>query len=895
MAVIRNLVVKIAADISSLSKGLQTAQKKLKNISSSFTKIGTKMTASLTLPIVALGASVVNLSQQFEQSMANAGSVSGATAEELQRMTDLAREMGSKTVYSASQAADALYYMASAGYKVDQMAAAIQPTLNLAAATQNDLAFTTDTVVATLNQFQLGAEGAERVSNVFAAAIGASQATLEKLGNSMSYVGPVANSLGYSIEETTGALAVLYNAGYDGSMAGTSLRQSLVALMNPTTSAQKVFADLGLDLALLDPTTNSLADIIDVLGKSGMTTAQAMEVFGARAGPGMLALLSAGGDAVREMTDAVTGTTAATTMAEQQLDTLQGQMKLLKSEVEEIALQFGDVLIPIIRQLLKKYITPLIHKISGLSSGTKKTIVTVALLVAAIGPLLLIIGKLVSGIGAIAKVASLLFSKVGLIIAIIAVVALVIKRLWDTNEDFRNAVKNIWEKIKGFVLKAVESIKDWWDKNGEKLIKRVVSVLKKLWSVVKTVFGKIRDIAAVVWPIVRDIVLDVVSAIKKFWEENGAKIWAVVSELFTNIWNIVKTAFSIISGAVMKFLTYVRPIWENIKSLFASLWDTIVALYETLKPVFDLIGGLAMTLWGVIVSVVNGIISALGPFIQAVIDIGKVVLEVVQMVCALLRGDWSEAWEHMKNVAGNLWSAIKNIFLGIWEFIKGFCSGIKDFFGDLGDTISGIFKRCWEGISGFFTNIWQGIKSAAGWIWDTITGLFGKIGDFFKNLWGEAFNWGKNLIQNIGDGIKKAWNWVVDGVKSIGQSIKDFLGFGSPTKKGPGHTADEWIPNLLGMMEQDFYKGAPNIQRAAMSVASSLNVSATPQAMVGAGSSQSGDMVNGLLQGLAAMNGMGGGDKGEIVLNIDGQTFARLIMPKLNKEYKRNGIILQEV
>lgn len=895
MAVIRNLVVKITADISSLSKGLQTAQKKLKNISSSFTKIGTKMTASLTLPIVALGASVVNLSQQFEQSMANAGSVSGATAEELQRMTDLAREMGSKTVYSASQAADALYYMASAGYKVDQMAAAIQPTLNLAAATQNDLAFTTDTVVATLNQFQLGAEGAERVSNVFAAAIGASQATLEKLGNSMSYVGPVANSLGYSIEETTGALAVLYNAGYDGSMAGTSLRQSLVALMNPTTSAQKVFADLGLDLALLDPTTNSLADIIDVLGKSGMTTAQAMEVFGARAGPGMLALLSAGGDAVRDMTEAVTGTTAATTMAEQQLDTLQGQMKLLKSEVEEIALQFGDVLIPIIRQLLKKYITPLIHKISGLSSGTKKTIVTVALLAAAIGPLFLIIGKLVSGIGAIAKVASLLFSKVGLIIAIIALVAIVIKRLWDTNEDFRNAVKNIWEKIKSFILKAVESIKDWWDKNGEKLIKRVVSVLKKLWSVVKTVFGKIRDIAAVVWPIVRDIVLDVVSAIKEFWEENGAKIWAVVSELFTNIWNIIKTAFSIISGAVMKFLTYVRPIWENIKSLFASLWDTIVALYETLKPIFDLIGGLAMTLWGVIVSVVNGIISALGPFIKAVIDIGKVVLEVVQMVCALLRGDWSEAWEHMKNVAGNLWSAIKNIFLGIWEFIKGFCSGIKDFFGDLGGTISGIFKRCWEGISGFFTNIWQGIKSAAGWIWDTITGLFGKIGDFFKNLWGEAFNWGKNLIQNIGDGIKKAWNWVVDGVKSIGQSIKDFLGFGSPTKKGPGHTADEWIPNLLGMMEQDFYKGAPNIQRAAMSVASSLNVSATPQAMVGTGSNQSGDMVNGLLQGIAAMNGMGGGDQGEIVLNIDGQTFARLIMPKLNREYKRNGIILQEV
>lgn len=895
MAVIRNLVVKIAADISSLSKGLQTAQKKLKNISSSFTKIGTKMTASLTLPIVTLGASVVNLSQQFEQSMANAGSVSGATAKELQRMTDLAREMGSKTVYSASQAADALYYMASAGYKVDQMAAAIQPTLNLAAATQNDLAFTTDTVVATINQFQLGAEGAERVSNVFAAAIGASQATLEKLGNSMSYVGPVANSLGYSIEETTGALAVLYNAGYDGSMAGTSLRQSLVALMNPTTSAQKVFADLGLDLALLDPTTNSLADIINELGKSGMTTAQAMEVFGARAGPGMLALLSAGGDAVRDMTEAVTGTTAASTMAEQQLDTLQGQMKLLKSEVEEIALQFGDVLIPIIRQLLKKYITPLIHKISGLSSGTKKSAVRFALLAAAVGPLLLIIGKLVGCIGAIIKIGSLLFSKTGLIIAAVAAIALVIKHLWDTNENFRNAIKTIWENVKNIILDVTIGIKNWWEKKGTALVKNVINTLKTLWKELSIVFQNIKKITIVVWNVVKDIVLETVTAIEEFWQEHGATIWETIKSLFTCIWEIVKTAFDIISDAMLKFLDYVRPIWENVKTLFSSLWDTMVELYETLKPVFDLIGGVVMTLLGIVIGVIDGILSALGPFIQAIIDIAKVILDVIKIICDLLRGDWSSAWEHMKDVASNLWSAIKNIFLAIWEFIKGFCEGIGKFFGNLGEKISSIFKRCWEGISGFFKNIWEGIKSVTSRIWNTITELFGKIGDFFKNLWSEAFNWGKNLIQNIGDGIKKAWSWVVDGVKSIGQSIKDFLGFGSPTKKGPGHTADEWIPNLLEMMEKDFYNGTPNIQRAAMNLASSLNISASPNAIVNSGTNPSGDMINGLLQSLIAMNNMNNNvTKDEIVLNIDGQTFARLIMPKLKKEYKRNGIILRE-
>ena len=897
MSVIRNLVVKISADISSLSKGLQTAQKQIQKVSASFTKAGGKLTASITAPLLALGGIAVNVSQQFEQSMANAASVAGATGEDFEKMKNLAREMGSKTVFSASQAADALYYMASAGYKVDQMADSIQATLNLAAATQSDLAFTTDTVISTLNQFGLEANQAERVTNVFAAAIGNSMANMEKLSNSKSYVGPVANSLGYSIEETTGALSVLYNAGYDGSTAGTSLRQSLVALMNPTSAALGVFEELGLTYDDVNPATNDLATIIDRLGEAGMDTSQAMKVFGARAGPGMLALLSAGGDAVREMTESITGTNKANEMAETQLNTLQGQWKILKSELEEVALQFGDVLIPIIRQLLSKYITPLINKVMGLSHGTKKQIVTIALLAAAIGPLLLVIGKLIGSVGTILKIGSLLFSKVGLIIAILAAVVGAIVYLWRNNEDFRNAVTKIWEKVKSVILGAVEKIQVWWEKNGEKIIKAAIKALKTAWSVIKSVFSKVLSIAKKVWPIVKDIVIDVVTAIKKFWETYGAQIWNTVKTIFTNIWNCVKSAFNTISDAVSKFLTYVRPIWEKLKALFASLWDTIVELYETLKPVFDLLGGLAMTLWGVVSSVLAGIIDALGPFIQAVIDVGQAVLEVVRAICALLRGDWSEAWEHMKNIASNLWSAIQNIFLSIWEFIKGFCSGMKDFFGDLGGSIVNIFKRAWEGISGFFSNIWDGITSAAGWIWDTITGLFGKIGDFFKNLWNEAFNWGKNLIQNIADGIKNAWNKVVDGVKSIGQSIKDFLGFGSPTKKGPGHTADEWIPNLLGMMEEDFYKGAPNIQKAAMSVASSLNLIATPnRAMVGGGnSSPNGELINGLLQGMTALNGMNGERERELILQIDGQTFARLMMPKLNKEYKRNGIKLQEV
>jgi len=896
LAVIRNLVVKIAADISSLSKGLQTAQKNIQKVASSFTKAGTKLTASITLPLVALGTTAVNVSKNFEQSMANAASVAGATGEEFEQMKQIARDMGAKTVFSASEAADALYYMASAGYKVEQMGASIEATLNLASATQSDLAFTTDTVIAALNMFGLEASQAERVTNVYAAAIGNSMANMDKLSNSMGYIGPVANSLGWEIEEVTGALAVLYNAGYDGSTAGTSLRQSLVALMNPTAAAQKIFDELGVNLEQLDPTTNNLADILDVLNNAGLSTAQAMEIFGARAGPGMLALMSAGGDAVRDMTESITGTAKATEMAEVQLDTLEGQMKILKSQLEEIALQFGDILIPIIREFLTKYVTPLINKFMGLSSGTKKNIVTIALLAAAIGPLLLVIGKLISSVGTIAKVASLLFSKVGLIIAAIAAVVGVIIYLWKTNEGFRNFVTKIWEKIKSGILKAVDALKAWWDKNGEAIISTAVSLLKKLWDTVKKIFNKIWKLAEKIWPVVKAIVVDTVTAIRNFWNEHGDAIVSKVVAVFTTIWELAKTCFNVIYDAVVQFLSYLRPIWENIKSLFMSLWDTLVSLYETLKPVFDLIIGVVLSLYGVVSSVIAGIIQALGPFLQAVIDVGKAILEIIQFICAVLRGDWAEAWESMKAVATNLWSAIKNIFLGIWEFIQGFCDGIVKFFSNMGSTIVSLFKSCWDGISGFFVNLWDGICSVCTWIWDKITGLFSSIGDFFADIFKEAFNWGKNLIQNIGDGIESAWDWVVDGVKDVGGAIADFLGFGSPTKKGPGHTADEWIPNLMQMMAEDMQADIPLIQRAAINVANALNVTGgVNRGMVGTGTNPNGEMLNGLLQGLMAMNGFNQDSEKELVMQIDGQTLARIMMPKLNKEYKRNGINLAEV
>lgn len=393
---IAELWVHIGAKLDQFNKGMTDAQKAMIKVGKQFNKIGKDLTKKVTLPLLALGGIAIKVGADFEQAMMNAASVSGATGEELKRMEGIARDMGATTVFSAKQAADAMYFMASAGWKVNDMAAAIKPTLDLAAATQSDLAFTTDTVVASLNQFQLGSQGAERLSNVFAAAIGNSQATMEKLSISMRYVGPVFHSMGKSVEEATSVLMGLYNAGYDASMAGTALRMGMVKLMDGTKKTTDALKRLGLSLKEVDPTTHKFADIIELLGQRGAKTKDVIDIFGARAGPAFAALISQGGTALLDFEKKTTGTAAAAKMAEMQINTLKGSFKLLTSALTEAAIQIFQILGPKIKDLVDNKIKPAVQWFSNLSTGTKEFIIKIAGLVAAIGPLLLIFGKLLT-------------------------------------------------------------------------------------------------------------------------------------------------------------------------------------------------------------------------------------------------------------------------------------------------------------------------------------------------------------------------------------------------------------------------------------------------------------------------------------------------------------------
>lgn len=365
---------KITEDVKKYPK---TTDKALKRAGKAWEKhAGTIKAASIGMIAFGTAAAVgfgmaVNEAATFQQSMVNTQAVAGATAEELKRLTSFAREMGKQTVFSAKESADAMVSLASAGQNTNEIMNSLKGTLNLAAATNSDLAFTSRTVASTLSQFGFAATESDRIANVFTATISASQATMDKLATSMSIVGPVAKAVGLSLEETAGILGGLFNAGLDASTAGTSLRQSLAQLLKPTDDAKEALGRLNVETLDSQGKLRNLTDIIADLEKSGLSAADALAIFGVRAGPGMLALVSQGADSIRDLTEAITGTDKAAEIAALMVETFKGQRKLLKSAVSELKITIGNELLPILTEYTTK-LAGIINKTSDWAAENPK-------------------------------------------------------------------------------------------------------------------------------------------------------------------------------------------------------------------------------------------------------------------------------------------------------------------------------------------------------------------------------------------------------------------------------------------------------------------------------------------------------------------------------------------
>lgn len=398
-----------ASDWTQAGKKLEEFGNKVTDISSKIDNLGSTLTTTLTLPVLAIGTAAVTTGNSFEAQMSRVQAIAGATKDELEQLTNQAIDLGAETTFSASEVASGMENLASAGFTVQEIMDAMPGLLNLAASSGAELATSSEIAASAIRGFGLEASQSSHVADVFAEAAARTNAQTEDMGEAMKYVAPVAKTVGLSLEETAAAIGIMSDAGIKGSQAGTTLRSGLTRIVKPTKQVKEAMEQLDVEFYNSDGTMKSLTEIIGTLQEhtEGLTDEvknQALaQIFGTEALSGMLALVNRGSDDLSDMTkEFEEADGAAEDIADTMLDNTSGALESLSGSFESAGIAIQKALAPEIKDLAK-WIQDLVDDFNDLTDEEKQNIIKTALLVAAIGPAIKILGTLGTGIGTVTK------------------------------------------------------------------------------------------------------------------------------------------------------------------------------------------------------------------------------------------------------------------------------------------------------------------------------------------------------------------------------------------------------------------------------------------------------------------------------------------------------------
>ncbi len=424
----KSVNLRIGWDMKAFSTSSQNLSRSLKKTGGKMKSIGKSMSMSLTAPIVGLGGLAVKTFADFQQSMAKVQAISGATGDDFEALTKTAKDLGISTRFAASEVSELMLNYSKLGFSSDEIQKITGATLDLALATGEDLAQSASVAGGTLRGFGLEAGEMTRVTDVMARAFSGSALDLQKFQNSMPKVSAVASSLGITLEETTSMLGVLVGKNIQATTAGTGLKNIFLMTRKSGMSFKDAMDKINNSI---DPPTTAL----NMFGKENATVAVA---------------LAQSGDAITEMNAKLSDTSVtASSMAKIMDDTLEGSMMRLKSATEGLGISFGEVMAPAVGAAAN-FISEIAMKFSNLSEGTKKTIVVIAALAAAIGPLIFAVGGLTTAFAFLAANPIILIIT-GIIVAIGGLVAAFIY-VKNNAQAFADFFYNIWVKIaNGFI------------------------------------------------------------------------------------------------------------------------------------------------------------------------------------------------------------------------------------------------------------------------------------------------------------------------------------------------------------------------------------------------------------------------------------------------------------
>ena len=678
-------------------------------------------------------------------------------------------------------------YMAMAGWKTEDMLDGIEGVMNLAAASGEDLAATSDIVTDALTAFGLSAKDSGHFADILAAASSNANTNVSMMGETFKYCAPIAGALGFSAEDTAEAIGLMANAGIKSSQAGTALRTIMNNLAGDVKISGKAIGDVTIATTNADSSMRDLSDILaDCRSAFGNLTesekAQAAEsLVGKNAMSGFLALMNAGEDDIAKLSSAIDNCDgSAEKMAMTMQDNLAGQLTILKSQLQELAISFGDILMPAIRSIVSK-LQGFVDKLNGMDEGTKRTIVTIALLVASIGPLLVIIGTAISKIGVamqgVVKLANCIsklkvsvqggtgvLGKLGAalggisapVLAVVAVIAVLVAafvHLWKTNEGFRDAIIGTWNRIKDTISGFCQGIVDRLNALGFQFTD-IVDVLKTVWDgfcqvlapIFEGVFNNIANILSTVTGVITGI-LDVFIGIftgnwSQAWtgvKEIFSSIWNGISSFFTNILNVIKGVADVVLGW---FGTSWNEVWTNIKTFFEGIWNGIATFFTTI--------------WETLKNIVTVGIMAIGSILSAAFDIITLPFRFI--------------WENCKEIIISVWDAIKSkvstVIHAVASVISTVMNAIKTVFSTVWNAIKTVVTTVVNAIKSVVTTVFNAIKSTATTVWNAIKAAVTTPVNAIKSTVTTVFNSVKSTVTSIFNGIKSTATSVWNGIKT---------------------------------------------------------------------------------------------------------------------------------
>ena len=718
-------------------------------------KVGKAM-IPVTTAVVGLGTAAVKTTADFDTGMSAVQAISGATGDDLDALREKALEMGSKTAFSASEAAQAMEYMAMAGWDAEDMLAGIEGIMAGAAASGEDLALTSDIVTDGLTAFGMAASEAGRFTDVLVKAGNSANTTVSMMGETFKYAGAVCGTLGITIEDAAIATGLMANAGIKGSQAGTALRSGLTNLIKPTEQMEAAMNKYGVSIQTTEDGSvdfmATMKNVRETLGGLDETTQAAAiaAIFGKEAMSGWAAIVNATEDDFQGLTAAIYGAEgAAQEAANVRLDNLNGQFTILKSTLEGIAIQIGDILMPTIKKVVAK-IQEWATAFSELDEDQKKQIVTIAGVVAAIGPVLTIIGKVVSAVAKVRKVIDGLkktftVAKTGIklltaafanpVVAIVAVVAAIVgliaylKHLWDTNEDFRNAVTKIWNNIKKTAKEVWEGIKTAISEAFEKAKTAVTNTADKIKASLSKTWDNIKSTANSTWENIKTTISNKIDTAKTNITNTANKIKTTLSDAWNNAkstatssWENIKTQISTkieaarksVADTTNKIKTTMSDAWNSAKTTATSLWENIRSTIAskidsakaTVSSVVESIKTAMSNAWNSAKNTVTSVWESIRSTIAAKIEAARATVQnIINTIKSYFNFSWSlpavgtAVLTTAKNAVSNAVSAVKGFLQFTWNLPAigtGILQTAKNAVSSAVSSIKGLFNFSWS-------------------------------------------------------------------------------------------------------------------------------------------------------------------------------------------------------